>query len=487
MSKRSLIALVVGLLVLAPLAIVGIAVWTGGGDDSRRAGAIGSSTRTDNYERSYGLRLYADGPGTPQPLGPLLSLTGCAAKANVSEEEDGLDAVGGKHIVGAVAYEPCRLTVRLAGMQPAFYQLLDDILTQQVGRRGFWIAKLDRVGVPKPTGIHIQNALVELAFSELDADALDEEVHLELMLRPQSVAEVSNCCASLPAGGATSVSFTQRLFRNMFEVEIPTVDGAEDTVMVSGFKATQQASGTSVDLELSDLELTVMRHPDGEFHEWFDDFVTNGFGNEKTMTVTMKKGSGQQPGITLSFTGVGIRGREALGLAGSGTAGIVLRDRFTLYVEQATLTSTVAAAPLAAPPPPPPPATTASPPPPPPATTAPPPPPATTAPPPPPPATTAPPPPPPATTPPAAPTAVKFEVLGEGQVRLTWAEVKGADHYVVLTSSKAGGPYEPVAESRAPEHTLERLESGTVIHVVVRAASGEAQSKDSEAIAIEVK
>ncbi len=329
MSKRSLIALVVGLLVLIPLALVGVAVWMGGGD-SRIAGAIGA-TRIDQYERQYGMRLFTDGPGTPQALGPLISATGCSTEANVATAAPGADGVSRKQVSGAVAYGSCRLRVNLYSMQTAFYDLLDDILTRQTGRQGFWIVMSDRTGVPKAAGIHIESALVQLAFSELDGDALDERVELELILRPQAVSEVQNCCSSM-SGGAP-VGGRSQLFKNKFTVTIANFDGDEDTTKVSGWKATQSASGSTVGLELSDLELTVLRHPDGDFNQWFTDFVTNGqnaAANEKTVTIALLKTDGQ-PGVTMTFTGVGIRGRESLGLVAEGNAGLVLRDRFTLY------------------------------------------------------------------------------------------------------------------------------------------------------------
>ncbi len=453
MSKRSLIALVVGLLVLVPAVLVGIAVWTGG-DDSRRIGAIG--TRSDQYERHYGMRLFTDGPGAPQLLGPLASFAGCATKATVSSATTA-DEVSGKHLTGAVTYEPCRLAVNLDAMQPAFHDLLDDVLTEQVGRRGFFIVMLNQNGSPKPDAIHIEAALVELAFPALDAGDGDYmRAVLELILRPQSVATEQNCCGS--SMGVASVSSIQRLFINNFEVTISYLSGQEDTLEVSGFKAAQQGSGGTVDaqgvsssaldVELSDVELVVARHPNGGFHEWFTDSVNDapsGPANEMTMTITLKKADGQA-GFTLSFTGVGIRGRESLGLSSQGTAGALLKDRFTLYVEGATWAVAGAASPPPPPPPPPPPAAA-----------------------------------------PTAPEAVKFEALGDGQVRLTWAPVEGADHYPILSAREPEGRYEPLADAKEAEHTLERLEPGTTIYVVVRAARGEAESENSPAIAIEVK
>jgi hypothetical protein len=82
---------------------------------------------------------------------------------------------------------------------------------------------------------------------------------------------------------------------------------------------------------------------------------------------------------------------------------------------------------------------------------------------------------------------VKFEVLGEGQVRLAWPEVKGADRYLILSAGRSGGPYELLAEAKELDHTLTGLEPGTTLYLVVRAAQGETESKDSPEVEIPVK
>jgi hypothetical protein len=82
---------------------------------------------------------------------------------------------------------------------------------------------------------------------------------------------------------------------------------------------------------------------------------------------------------------------------------------------------------------------------------------------------------------------VKYEVLGEGQVRLVWSAVEGAGHYQILSAGKPGGTYELLADSRETEYVLSRLEPGTTVYVVVRAVREEAQSENSTEIAIEVQ
>lgn len=67
-----------------------------------------------------------------------------------------------------------------------------------------------------------------------------------------------------------------------------------------------------------------------------------------------------------------------------------------------------------------------------------------------------------------------------------WAEVKGAERYLILSSSKPGGSYEQLAETADTKHALSKLEPGTTIYLVLRAARGEEQSKNSEEIAVEI-
>jgi hypothetical protein len=485
MSKRVIIAMVVVSLVLVPLALVGVAVWSGG-DATRVAGAL--SVRTDQYERSYGARLFTDGPGSPVALGPVRSVSGCGTTAAVNATPGGPQGLIDKQLTGAVTQEPCRLRVSLTGMQPAFYDLLEGILDRQVDRQGFWLVSLTRNLTVAPKGLHIESALVELAFPALDTSTQDVEATVDLILRPQSVSEVQNCCASFPAGGGGGVSSTNRLYASRFQVSFDNVEGGEDTSAVDAWQANQQDGGSSphLGLELSDLTLTVYRHPDGELTEWFDSFVTDGgfaSGDEETMTLTLQKYSGQ-PGLTFTFTGVGIRGLEPAGPSDAGSAGSALRDRFTFYVEEVELqvASGVAASSVGATPPPQPPAPQPPAPPPPTPPSAPPP----SGPTPPPPASPPPAPQPPAEPALAAPESVKFEVLGEGQVRLTWAAVEGAEGYRILSSPKPEGPHEQVGEAKESEQTLS-FEPGSTVYVVVRAVQGETESTSSPEVEIAVK
>jgi hypothetical protein len=81
---------------------------------------------------------------------------------------------------------------------------------------------------------------------------------------------------------------------------------------------------------------------------------------------------------------------------------------------------------------------------------------------------------------------VKFEVLGEGQVRLTWAAVEGAEGYRILSSPKPEGPHEQVGEAKESEQTLS-FEPGSTVYVVVRAVQGETESTSSPEVEIAVK
>ena len=468
MNKRSLIALIVVLAIVVPLALGGIAVLMGG-DGSRITGAL----RLDEYERQYGTDLYLETPTGGQFLGQAKQVTDCGRLAGLSAAADANGVV--RKQPSTPAPGPCEIRVSAGRMQPAFSDLLDDVLTGQVGRTGFWLVNLNRTGGVS-NGIHIDDALVEASFDALDSDALDEELSIVLKLRPDSVVELPACCGTFVPTRGSVVTGRNTIFKNGYQASISGVAGGQDIVAISAMNIRQVAAGNNVAVELGDLVITVNRHPTNGFRQWFTDFAVNGqsaAANEKTLTLTLKRGT--VAGITITFTGVGVRAEEPLGW-GSGNVGTVLRDRFTIYVEQATLNEG------GPPPPPPAPApqpqtqtqtqtqTVTSSPPPPPATTSQ----ATT---------TAPVP--TEKTPLAAPLEIKASAEGSA-ITVAWAPVEGAEYYVVLSSTEPEGRYAELARGEKTEQTVGRFEPGSTVYLVVRSGRGEAQSADSEVITVEI-
>ncbi len=462
MSRRTLIALLVAFLIVVPLGLGAIAVLKGG-DDSRIVGAI-SAARADEYERSYGTHLYRVAPGGGQFLGQVRAMSGCGKEAAVTLAVDANGAVTKQP--SATSLTPCVLS--FTRMRDPFYSMLGEILAGNAGRPSFWLVNPDRTGVPQ-TGIHIQDALVEVSLSNLDGDALDEELVMDMTLRPTAVTEYAACCGTFTPSGPTG-STHQAIFVNGFAATVSGITGGQDIGKISGLSFRQEAAGANVALRYGDPEIVVLRHPTGGFRQWFTDFAVNGqnsAANEKTMTIQIKAGTVTK--FTLTFSGVGVRSWEPLGLSSFGNAGSVIRDRFGLYVEGAALA--LGAPPPAPPPTPPPPATTPTPPPP-----APNPAPTTTSA-----APTVP------VEPPSPPTGVTAEVGEAGTVVLAWDPVKGADGYVILSSSRSGGTYAPLAETRDPGYTATRLEPGTTVFFVIRAVRGGSQSKSSEELEVAIK
>jgi hypothetical protein len=469
MSKRSLIALVVVLAIVVPLALGGIAIVMGGGD-SRIVGAL----RADEYERAYGTNFYVETSAGTYSLGQPRSVTGCGSQAGLTTAPGPAGGVTKEPTTPAA--QPCVVRLAAGRMPAAFFDLLDDVLAGQAGRTDFWLVNFTRDG-SAANGLHIDDALMEVTFGKLDADAVDEQLDIVLSLRPDSVVELATCCSTFSPTQGSGGSAGQQVYSNRFAASISGVAGGQDIVEITEWTIKQVASGTDISTELGDLTFTVMRHSTNGFRQWLTNFGQTPAA-EKTMTIDVKKGSISTTSIafTLSLTGVGIRGHEPLGWYSSGTAGQLLRDRFTVYVEGATAAGgfSQAAQPASAPPPPPPsPPTT-----PPTAPPTPPPSPPTTPP--------SPPPPPPTETELLAPADVKVERGEPGTVTLSWAEVKGAESYVILSSKEPGGPHEPLAETRETRHTISRLEPGTTIYLVLRAARGEGQSKNSEEIVVEI-
>lgn len=470
MSKRSLIALVVVLAIVIPLALGGIAIVMGGGGE-RIVGAL----RADEYERAYGTNFYVETSAGTYSLGQARSVTGCGSQAGLTTAPGPTGGVTKEPTTFAA--QPCVVRLVAGRMPAAFFDLLDDVLAGQAGRTDFWLVNFTRDG-SAANGLHIDDALMEVTFGKLDADALDEQLDIVLSLRPDSVVELAACCSTFSPTQGGSVS-GQQVYSHRYAASVSGVTGGQDIVEITEWTIKQVASGTDISTELSDLMLTVMRHPTNSFRQWLANFAVSGQSSpadEKTLTIDVKRGTtSTNIAFTLSLTGVGIRGHEPLGWYSSGTAGQVLKDRFTVYVEGATAAGgfSQAAQPASAPPPPPPSPPTAPP-------TAPPPPPPSppTSPPP-------PPPPPPTETELLAPTDVKVERGETGAVTLIWAAVKGAESYVILSSREPGGRHELLAETRETTHTISRLDPGT-IYLVLRAVRGEEQSKNSEEIAVEV-
>jgi hypothetical protein len=470
MSRRSLIALVVVLAVVVPLALAGIAVVMGG-DGSRIVGAL----RADEYERSYGTDLFFATPsGGAYYLGSPRSVTGCGTEAGVTTAP-GPDGVETKEPTSP-APQTCVLRLAAARLPAAFFDLVDDMLTGQAGRTDFWIVNRKRDG-SAANALHIDDALMEVTFGKLDANTIDQQLDVVLSLRPQAVVELATCCSTFSPTPAGSSTTAQQIYSHRFEASVSGVAGGQDIVEITEWTIKQVATGTSISTELGDLAFTVIRHPTNAFRQWLTTFGQDP-PDEKTMTISIKKGTtSTTTAFTLSLTGVGLRGHAPLGWGSLGTSGQVMSDRFTVYVEGGGATGglSMGAQPSLAPPPPP-----ATPP------TAPPP-----APPPTPPSSPPPPSPPPTTPPPPSPPPVEEQALAapEGllatlisktEAQLEWSAVEGAETYLIFMSSEPGGKYAEVGKSEEPKAVigLEGL-GDPPYYFVVRAVRGELQSENS--------
>jgi hypothetical protein len=202
------------------------------------------------------------------------------------------------------------------------------------------------------------------------------------------------------------------------------------------------------------------------------------------MTIAVRKGtSSTATAFTLSLTGVGIRAHAPLGWSSLGSAGQVMGDRFTVYVEGGGATGgiSVGAQPSVAPSPPPP-APPATPP------TAPPP-----VPPPTPPSSPPPPSPPPTAPPPSpppveqralpAPERLLATLISKSEAQLEWSAVEGAEAYVILMAPEPGGKYVEVGKSEKPSAIVGLEGRGDPpYYFVVRAVRGELQSENSEEV-----
>jgi len=85
---------------------------------------------------------------------------------------------------------------------------------------------------------------------------------------------------------------------------------------------------------------------------------------------------------------------------------------------------------------------------------------------------------------PLAPTGLTA-IAEDGQIRLWWSAVGGADTYVVKRATAPGGPYEVIADGvRKTRGTNQTVERGTVYYYVVSAVNQAGVSPDSSEVAV---
>lgn len=455
MSRRSLVALVVGLLVAGPLVLAGVAVWMGGDDGLRRAGALKQSYAAGKFA------LYSDA-GAGAYLGPVQSFTGCRPHGNVADAAPGADQVIRKH-VSAVAYDSCVVRVGLTAMDQTLYDWIGQALAHNASTKNLWLISSDFSGQVE-SGLHLLNArLDKVAFPQLDAGA-KEPAYLTLTLNPSSLVEFDPCCGSFtPPAATTPAKASKQAQTSNFRF---TINGSTLPTTrinkIGAFTFRQETVGAATTLHLGDLELQMAKVDAPAWRQWFNDFViqgNNAAANEKTATLEILSANQTDVVASFGFSGVGIFAHPGDAESNSEKGA---RENFSLYVEEATFTLGTAP-----PPPPPPPATT----------------PTKTSPPP----TETKPPPPPAETEPtetvperkalAAPESLKASPGRDGEVQLAWTAVEAAESYLVLATTKQGGEYAELARSEQPELVIGDLKPGVTYYFVVRAVTGDGESE----------
>jgi phage tail-like protein len=460
MSKRTVGFVVLGLLGLVALGVVGVLV----ADDDRTTGAFSTtSTMTD-------WKLELDGV----QVGGLQAVTGCRPKGEVVSMKQTTQA-GNPEIVkqlSTVRIVPCVLQMGLSNQQ-VVYQWINGMLTGQAQPKDLVLTQINRNTGRAALLIDVSNALVtSVRIPTFDAVSA-ETFSLELTVDAEEIVR-TDYGSSGPITSGTQAPRAPLL--REFSFELVGVQASQNISKVEGFTAKRQlietlgeqriATVSLGELVVGDTEITTTPNFAAQFNSWFHSFVIQGQNNEsdeKTAMLNVLSGTDPTPLLTFQLDGVGIFDALTTGTTEAP------RRTYSLYLEGVRLVLPSASNPPAPTPPPSPP---------------------TSPPPPPPPTTTPPPPPPPATTTTettktepsalAPPKEVRASLASDSEVELGWEtsadEVEG---YVVLYSTKSGGPYTEILRTEESKAFVGKLEGGPPYYFVVRAFRGEAESEDS--------
>jgi hypothetical protein len=452
MSKRSIIILVVALAVLAPLVLGGIAVVAGGGDDSRRVGAI--------KQAFVGGKYVLQGPSGSAV--PLKSYEGCRRKADVSRAPDTAGVVR-KEIAG-VLEEPCVVRFGLEGSE-GLWQVVDGMLKGTAAPQNYILAAAD-FNYKVTGGVQLLNARpTKFVIPQFDAEKGKESVTFELWLQPTSLTPLPATQIGNSIGGNVQAKASKAASLGNFGVEL----GSLPTTRVNKFGPIEvrRTPGKLPEIDVGDVALSMSTIDSPAVHAWFEDFVIKGNnspGAEKTASLQLLAPNLKDVLATFVLSGVGII--DVFDVPSSG-GDKVKRTVFSVYAEELSLASG-----LVAPSPAPSPTPTPTPPPPPP----------------PPSETTEPAP--PAETKLAAPAEIKGSASGRSAVELAWNAVDGADSYIILAALSTREDERPafneVTESTETSILIGDLRPGTYLFVV-RARAGETESPNSPAVEIVVE
>jgi phage tail-like protein len=347
-SKRLIIGVVLALLGI--VALGGVAVLLGGGDE-RRLGA----TQDKRAYVSGNFFLEIDGVN----VGALRSFEGCAAAGTVVDEQVGADQVVHKH-VGNLAYEPCVIEVG-SGMDAKLYEWIKDMLDRKATRHNLVIHSADYDFKVRSSTQLLDALLTKVKLPALDASSKDA-ASIELTIQAEVVKALA--ASGQPISGTSSKSAAQKKWLpSNFRFTLNGVSDLNRVNKISSFEVTQEVTQGQVGelrdyaqepgkLRLGNLAVTIAESHSASLDGWFDDFLikgNNAAANEKTGSIEFLSPNLQDVLFTLSLKGVGIfRGG---GVTFEAKSEGIKRKTYLLYVEEASfmagkgITTTTAPAP----------------------------------------------------------------------------------------------------------------------------------------------
>jgi hypothetical protein len=313
MRTRTLVLVAVAVFAVLVGGFVYVAV--GGGDDTRRAGALTSRTYS-------GGKVMLSSAGNQ--LGYLQSSSCGTVGAPVVA-----DAKGGKQL-GATRYEPCELEVGLA-MEKELYDWITASLAGNAARKSLSLSTVDLNG-KEVARIDLKNALLsEVRFPAADAGS-QNATSLTLTIDPGSIQSVKPSGVALKSALAPKqkASLTSN-FR--FELGGSTLAKVSK---VEGWSFTVDPQ--SMAPQLGDLEVTVaesdLRMPELE-NMMQSSFGPKGAPSETAASLVFLDATLQTPLLTIGFPVVGLSGGQLAPAVSSDNQ--VARREFTFYVENANI------------------------------------------------------------------------------------------------------------------------------------------------------
>jgi hypothetical protein len=315
MRTRTLVLIAVGVFAVIVGGFLYVAV--GGGDDTRRAGALG----TRSYSTGKTI-LYSAGA----PLGYVSSSSCGIVSAPVIEAGPGEKP--GKRL-GPPTYDPCEITVGM-GMEKELFTWINDSLNGKASAKDLSLSTVD-FNYKEVGRLELKNALLsEFTLPAIDAGDKSNST-MTLTIDPQSIQAVKPTGAT---ASSTLASKQKAFIAGNFRFDLGG-SGLTKVTKIDGWSVKMSPSQAS----LGDLKVTVSeadpRMP--ELEQMMQGFlVTGDKATETTAAIVFLDPTLKNELGSINFKGVGLQQGQLTPGATSGDP--IARRDFNFYVESAQLT-----------------------------------------------------------------------------------------------------------------------------------------------------